>query len=574
MNFRVKILTTGLILLLFSPLKTIHPADGYGQTSVKLWADDRKSAFSFTFDDGEMSQYTYAVPVLDSFGFKGTFCVISGSDFLTDSLPGNLRYGTWDQFRTMSLEGHEIGSHSVTHPAFDTLSLGDISTPGTLLYELYQSKNTIEQKIPNQKCITIAYPYVAYNIDVLNEAALFYESGRASATFPNGSSLSGIEYYAIYGNEEQFNLPRDSIQNDLDELQDFENYEQGAITNGKWGVFQGHEVFPFSQMSYMLQQGAYYPISTEWLTSLCQWLKQKSDSNLVWVETMGNITRYMREREQFQYNITSQTATRIKINITDTLNNQIYNYPLTVDVTVPPDWQWAVVKQGSKTDTIKTFITGDSTYVRTNVIPDGDTLIFNKLILPIPVLTLTALIEGLYNDTLMVPDTITVELHNPSSPYELVDSQKGVLDSLGVGIFTFTNALNGTPYYLTVKHRNSVETWSSDSHSFTSYALIYDFTNSQNKAYGNNLKLKGGKYCIYSGDVNQDGFVISDDYSGVDNDNFYYEYHQVNDINGDGFVTSDDYTYIDNNNFNYIKKQVPPLAHAFKHIDIKNINTK
>ena len=33
----------------------------------------------------------------------------------------------------------------------------------------------------------------------------------------------------------------------------------------------------------------------------------------------------------------------------------------------------------------------------------------------------------------------------------------------------------------------------------------------QNKAYGNNLKLVGTKWCIYGGDVNQDGFVDTAD---------------------------------------------------------------
>ena len=79
----------------------------YGQVSVKKWADDRKSAFTFTFDDGFSCHYDYVRPILNSFGFKGTFFVITGS--VTDDLPGIWRYGTWKQFQQMSLEGHEIG---------------------------------------------------------------------------------------------------------------------------------------------------------------------------------------------------------------------------------------------------------------------------------------------------------------------------------------------------------------------------------------------------------------------------------------------------------------------------------
>ena len=90
MNIRETVSNLALILLFFLIFSGFSLAGGYGQVSVKTWADDRESAFTFTFDDNMMSQYTYAIPVLDSFGFKGTFCVIIGSNFMTDSLPGNL----------------------------------------------------------------------------------------------------------------------------------------------------------------------------------------------------------------------------------------------------------------------------------------------------------------------------------------------------------------------------------------------------------------------------------------------------------------------------------------------------
>src|ERR1035437_4541928 len=205
MSFRVKISTAALVLLLQYVVSGFSPTGGYGETSVKRWADDRKSAFTFTFDDGFISQYNYVKPILDSFGFRGTFFIISGS--MTDDMPGIWRYGTWNQFRSMSLEGHEIGSHTVKHKDLTTLENGDTATTGTLLYELYQSKKTIEQKISNQKCITIAYPFNTKNTDVLNETALFYESGRGGSNNPMGSSLADSEFYKIGAKEEQFNTP-------------------------------------------------------------------------------------------------------------------------------------------------------------------------------------------------------------------------------------------------------------------------------------------------------------------------------------------------------------------------------
>lgn len=393
MNYRTKVSAAVLISLIYFSISGYSFPQEYGQVSVKKWADDRKSAFTFTFDDGCMTQYTYAKPILDSFGFKGTFFVVNS--LLTDDLPGILRYGTWNQFRSMALEGHEIGSHTETHPDLTTLINGDTTTPGTLLYELHHSKITIDQKIFNQKCITIAYPNLAYDSNVVDKTKQFYESARAGGSYPNDSSLTDSGFYNMRGYQEYFNSPRDSIQDDMDELQDCETYVQNSINYGQWGMLGAHEVVPFSQIP-VLMQSEWYPMSTEWLTLLCQWLKQKSDDKDIWVETMGNITRYMKEREHFQYNISSITETQIQINPTDNLNNQIYNYPLTIDITVPPDWKAAIVTQGSNVNTINTTIAGVDTFIRTYVIPNGGPLILDKTdeVLPVELASFTVAVTN------------------------------------------------------------------------------------------------------------------------------------------------------------------------------------
>ncbi|MDR3609047.1 MAG: hypothetical protein P4L27_00620, partial [Ignavibacteriaceae bacterium] len=163
------------------------------------------------------------------------------------------------------------------------------------------------------------------------------------------------------------------------------------------------------------------------------------------------------------------------------------------------------------------------------------------------VLTLTALVEALYvagGTAMSITPDVTVELHNATSPYALVESKTATLSTAGVGTFNFTTAVGGTNYYIVVKSMNTVETWSATAVSFTSNALSYDFTTALNKAYTDGsadpMSLHGGKYCIYSGDLNQDGFVSGDDMTGIDNDNTNFDYHAVNDLNGDGFISGDD----------------------------------
>ena len=41
--------------------------------------------------------------------------------------------------------------------------------------------------------------------------------------------------------------------------------------------------------------------------------------------------------------------------------------------------------------------------------------------------------------------------------------------------------------------------------------MTYDFSSAANKAFGDNMKLKGVKWTIYSGDVNRDEFIDGSD---------------------------------------------------------------
>jgi len=141
----------------------------------------------------------------------------------------------------------------------------------------------------------------------------------------------------------------------------------------------------------------------------------------------------------------------------------------------------------------------------------------------------------------------------------LVDETEIVLNSSGEGAPKFYNAATGIPYYIVVKHRNAIETWSASPQTFLTSTLDYDFTSSSGKAYGNNLKLIGSKWCIFGGDVNQDGVVEISDLNTVyvDNVNGVNGY-VVTDLNGDLFTEVEDLNIVYINNVLGVEKQTPP----------------
>ena len=172
-------------------------------------------------------------------------------------------------------------------------------------------------------------------------------------------------------------------------------------------------------------------------------------------------------------------------------------------------------------------------------------------------------IEGMYNtvtDKMSKKDTVTVILRNSASPYTVVDSMKSEVDSVVLkGNYGFYNAASGT-YYISVKHRNGLETWSkAGGETFVNGGTYqYDFTNSASKAYGNNMVLKGSKYCIISGDINHDQIIDASDLSNIENDASASLNGYINtDLNGDYIVDAFDISIVENNVLNGVSAIIP-----------------
>jgi M6 family metalloprotease-like protein len=187
-------------------------------------------------------------------------------------------------------------------------------------------------------------------------------------------------------------------------------------------------------------------------------------------------------------------------------------------------------------------------------------------------LDLKLFLEGLYNGTTMnkarnasgyqfagnVADQITVELHAATIPYSLVEGPFIVdLNTDGTAAVSIPSHLNAS-YYIVVKHRNNVETWSSMPVSFSGSSINYDYSSSASQAFGNNQKLIAGNYAFFTGDVNQDGVVDLSDMVMVDNDAVVFlEGYELTDINGDSIINSDDISFIENNASIFVKKVTP-----------------
>lgn len=157
-----------------------------------------------------------------------------------------------------------------------------------------------------------------------------------------------------------------------------------------------------------------------------------------------------------------------------------------------------------------------------------------------------------------VADEITIELASPTFPYSSVYTSENVmLYGNGKASFSFPAELNGS-YYIVVKHRNSIETWSSVPVSFAGGSINYDFTSSATQAFGSNMIQIGSVFAIYGGDVTQDNIVDGSDMAAVDNSSTSVSTgYLADDVNGDGIVDGSDMAVIDNNSTSVISTIKP-----------------
>ncbi|MFQ5854962.1 MAG: polysaccharide deacetylase family protein [Anaerolineae bacterium] len=108
-----------------------------------------------TFDDGYRDNYENAFPLLEKYGFTGTFFLIT--NFIDEGRPA---YLTWDQVKHLARVGNEIGAHSRDHP--------DLRGKDTdfLVWQILGAKEAIQ----NGAGITprfFSYPSGKYNDNVI-----------------------------------------------------------------------------------------------------------------------------------------------------------------------------------------------------------------------------------------------------------------------------------------------------------------------------------------------------------------------------------------------------------------------
>lgn len=310
---------------------------------VGTWQGFRSAAISYTFDDNCPNQFAIAVPMFNEFGFKLTLFAVTASS-------GWAWPPDWSKIQAAAAQGHEVASHTVTHPHISGLAYS------SQVNEFKNSKDTIESRIPGQKCVTTAYPYCETGYDTLINklyiAARICSGSIEPKTPSNFMRISSI----ICGTEGAVKTSAN-----------FKTRADNAATTKGWVVYLIHGING---------DGGWSDLHADTLRASLEYLKANPDK--FWVETFGNVAKYIRERNAASVSEISVSPDTITIAVTDTMDNSIFDIPVTIRRPMPAGWATAIVLQNGDTLTSQVVESNSTKYLMFDVIPDNGEVILVK----------------------------------------------------------------------------------------------------------------------------------------------------------------------------------------------------
>ena len=192
--------TNGTTPTTSSPVYT-GPFTVHGPTTVQFFSTDLAghaeqvntqqvqvdTVVSLTFDDQWEDEWQYGQPLMQQYGFLGTYYVIT-----SDSDNGYQCCMSWSQLDQLQAEGNDVGGQTIDHPDLTTL------TQAQMQQELCGSRqDMIANGIPDP--VSMAYPYGDYNTTVESVAQQCgWLTARVGGGISNSNTIPTAPYLRNY----------------------------------------------------------------------------------------------------------------------------------------------------------------------------------------------------------------------------------------------------------------------------------------------------------------------------------------------------------------------------------------
>lgn len=313
-------------------------------TTVATWQGDKEGAVSITFDDGLIYHFEVAWPMLHQRNLKATFYI-----------PSNKLSYTWftPYIDAIVADDQEIGSHSASHVDLTTLS-----NPA-LVNELQGSQIAL-QNYTGQDVASIAYPFGAFNPNVVAHTTDYYIAGRGVSSWFN-KETGGISLNAKSPNLYTLYVisPHDNGAGDPNAIAYLNYAVDRAVSDNKWAI----------EMFHGIDEG-YDAISSQVLSSHLNYLVTNEPN--VWIAPVGMVSEYIYERDAASVTTFVQQSNLIQLDLSCGLDSR-FNTPLTLLTECPAGWELLTIQvwQNGSLQPSEMVHKNNAYFIMYNALPDA-----------------------------------------------------------------------------------------------------------------------------------------------------------------------------------------------------------
>ena len=312
MQLAIRNLAAAALLIIFST-STFAGRPGNGDPDhtgldyqIATWYKFKDAAFSISFDDNYRSQVTWARPILNQYNYKATY-------FIVTNRVGKGWAPGWDTLNMLAAEGHEIASHSKNHANFSLLEQDPLMAD-SMMHEFRDSRDTLNQRIPNQRCETFAWPGGNVGWYSCEMSKKYYMACRGSNN--NFEFSDPINFFNLSSQHIYHETPLETVNGFVDTV----------LAKKGWLIERWHG------FRIKNDTNGYEPVAVDLFSEHFKHVGWNGDN--LWVAPVGTVAKYMLERDASKLTLADSSASMIFLNLTNDLPDSLieYNFPVSIKV--------------------------------------------------------------------------------------------------------------------------------------------------------------------------------------------------------------------------------------------------
>ena len=260
---------------------------------------------------------------------------------------------SWDELAVLARRGHEVASHTVTHPRLAILD------EANLVYELEKSREDILDHLGFESTFSVECPYGTENRRAV-EAAL--------ARYPLARNLMPDPFVE--------DLDRSSRKDPAGSSREYVRWQRGVLTKTPMSSMKSWIDTAAARESIWLVLVFHGVDGVGWeprtgadLEEYFGYLKSRQD--VLWVATFRDVAKYMRERMHASVRF-YRDGPAISVVLRHDLTDAAYDLPLTLRTEVPAEWTAVEVRQGGRSRRVPVHREGSAAYARYQAMPNAE----------------------------------------------------------------------------------------------------------------------------------------------------------------------------------------------------------